>query len=176
MSNQNSFAFEDWLNRWDMPSIPDFDDKIRECNFFFDLLSVEADRSRFRWLLSGFLNAVYSFFESSALTAHFRYTDSRGETYEDDDGLAVLRRHVKVEQNKNNLNFVKTSGLTSLTKQIYEIRRKNTHYFPISIMATGPSLPEDFHVGNMQGELIPAVSLCREALKLVQSIYAEVNS
>lgn len=175
MSDPNDFDFEDWLNRWDMQSIPDFDDKVRECEFFFELLANEKDRNRFRWLLSGFLNSVYSFFESSALTAHFRYTDSNGEPFEDDDGLAVLRRHVKVEQNKNNLNFVKTSGLTPLTKQLYEIRKKSTHHFPLSIMTTGASLPEDFHLGSMQGEGVPAMPLCREVLQLIQRIYAEIN-
>jgi len=173
MSEPNDL--EDWLNRWDMQSVPDFDDKVRECEFFFGLLTAEEDRNRFRWLLSGFLNAAYSFFESSALTAHFRYTNVDGETYEDDEGLAVLRRHVKVEQQKKNPNFVKTSGLTPLTKKLYEVRKKCTHHFPLSIMATGPSLPEDFHLGSMQGEGIPAMPLCREVLQLIQSIHAEVN-
>jgi hypothetical protein len=170
-----SYDFEDWLHRWDMQAVPDLDDKVRECEFFFDLLSAEQDRNRFRWLLSGFLNAAYSFFESSALTAHFRYTGPEGETYEDDEGLAVLRRHVKVEQNKKNTNFVKTTALSPLTQQLYEVRKKCTHHFPLSIMATGPLLPEDFHLGSMRGEGIPAMPLCRDALQLIQNVHAEIN-
>ena len=87
MAESNGFDSDNWLNRWDMASAPDLDDKLRECEFFFTLLSKESDRTKFRWLLSGFLNATYSFFESSALTAYFRYTDTDGETYEDDEAL-----------------------------------------------------------------------------------------
>ncbi|MFZ6843535.1 hypothetical protein [Undibacterium sp. RuTC16W] len=164
---------EDWLNRWDMQSVPDLDDKVRECEFFFELLTAEGDRNKFRWFLSGFLNAAYSFFESSALTAYFRYTDPEGESHEDDEGLAVLSRHVKVTQNKKNPIFVKTAGITPLTKQLYDIRKKNTHHFPLSIMATGASLPEDFHLGSMQGEGIPAMPFCRDVLHLIRIVYAD---
>lgn len=110
-----------------MQAVPDFDDKLLECEFFFELLSKETDRSKFRWLLSGFFNATYSFFESSALTAHFRYTDSDGEQYEDEEGLSILQRHIKADQSKKNPTFVKTAGLTPLTTQLYEIRKKSTH-------------------------------------------------
>ena len=175
MPDANEFDLEDWLNRWDMQAVPDLDDKLRECEFFFALLSQETDRNKFRWLLSGFLNATYSFFESSALTAHFRYADSNGELYEDEASLSILQRHVKVNQSKKNPNYVKTTGLTALTVQLYEIRKKCTHHFPLSIMATGPSLPEDFHLGNMKGVGIPVMPLCRNVLQLIQSIYAEIN-
>lgn len=175
MENANNFDFEDWLDRWDIQAVPDFDDKLRECEFFFELLSKETDRNKFRWLLSGFLNAAYSFFESSALTAHFRYTDSDGEPYEDGEGISILRRHVKVEQNKKNRNFVKTAGLTPLTRQLYEVRKKCTHHFPLSIMVTGSSLPENFHLGSMKGEGVPAMPFCRDVLQLIQSVFAEIN-
>lgn len=175
MLDANKFDIDDWLNRWDMQAVPDFDDKLRECEFFFELLSKETDRSKFRWLLSGFLNATYSFFESSALTAHFRYTDSDGEPCKDDEGLSVLQRHIKVVQSSKKPNFVKTTGLTPLTAQLYEIRKKCTHHFPLSIMATGPSLPQDFQLGNMKGQGTPVMPFCRDALELIQSVYAEIN-
>jgi hypothetical protein len=166
---------EDWLNRYDIQSVPDFDDKVRECEHFFKLLTEETDRNRFRWFLSGFLNAAYSFFESSALTAYFRYTAPDGETYPDDKGLATLRCHVKVQQNERRPNYVKTIGLTPLTKQLYDVRKKCTHHFSLSIMEAGPSLPEDFHLGYIQGDGTPALPLCRDVLKLVQSVHAEIN-
>lgn len=166
---------EDWLNRWDIQSTPDFDDKVRECEFFFGQLTVEVDRNRFRWLLSGFLNAAYSFFESTALAAHFRFTDADGNPFKDDEGLTVLRRHVKVEQRKNVPEYVKTAGVTPLTEQLYEIRKKCTHHFPLSIMVTGASLPEDFHFGHMRGEGTPVMPFCREVLQLIQSIHAEID-
>lgn len=175
MSDANEFNLEDWLNRWDMHAVPAFDDKLRECEFFFALLSQEVDRSKFRWLLSAYLNATYSFFESSALTAHFRFADADGEPYEDEEGLSILQRHVKVEQSKKNPNFVKTAGLTPLTIHLYEIRKKCTHHFPLSIMVTGPSLPEDFHLGNMKGEGVPVMEICRDVLQLIQSVFSEIS-
>ena len=97
MSTTGQFDADDWLDRLDIGAIPDLDDKVRECEFFFESLSAEIDRNRFRWLVSAFLNATYSFFESSALTAYFRFTDADGNSHPDHDGLAILRRNVRVE-------------------------------------------------------------------------------
>lgn len=167
---------EDWMSRWDIQAVPDLDDKLRECEFYFALLEAENDRNKFRWVLSGFLNSAYSFFESSALTAYYRFTDADGEPYADFDGLAVLRRHVKVLRNEKNPSFVKTAGLSKLTTTIYEIRKKCTHHFSLSIMIAGTSLPEDFQIGSIRGQGVPAMSLCREALDLVRSVHAEISA
>jgi hypothetical protein len=176
MTNTKAFDFDDWLSRWDMQSVPDFDDKVRECEFFFAALTGERDRNRFRWLVSAFMNAAYSFFDSSALTAYFRYTDENGVAREDHEGLEVLRRHVKVIRNASNPNYVKTAGLTPLTTQLYDFRKKSTHHFPLSIMVEGPSLPEDFQFGSMRGEGISVVPLCREALSVIQAVHKEINA
>lgn len=177
MFNAETFDVKDWFSRWDMESVPTMDDKVRECEFFFDALAIEMDRNRFRWLVSAFLNAAYSFFESTALTAHFRYTDPEsGKLYEDHEGLAVLRRHVKVTQRSKKPNYVSTEGLTPITKQLYEFRNKSTHHFALSILVTGPSLPEDFHFGSMRGEGTSVMHLCRESLALIRTVYAEINA
>lgn len=176
MSNTKAFDLNDWLSRWDWQSVPDLDDKVRECEFFFESLSVETDRNRFRWLVSAFLNAAYSFFESSALTAYFRYTDpNSGDPREDHEGLEVLQKHVEVSQNKNKPNFVKTAGRTPITTKLYEFRKQNTHYFSLSVMDVGSKLPDDFHFGNMRGEGTPVMPFCREVLALIQEVYAEIN-
>ncbi len=176
MSSSEEIDLSDWFNRWDIEAVPDLDDKVKECEFFFDALSKETNRNKFRWLVSAFMNASYSFFESTALTAYFRFTDpENGESYEDDEGLAILGRHVKVSQNPNNRNFVKTEGTTPLTKQLYEFRKKSTHHFSLSIMVTGTVLPEDFHFGSMRGEGVPIMPLCSEVLTLIRSVYAEIN-
>ena len=176
MSDSGAFELNDWLDRWDMEAVPDLDDKVKECEFFFNALSSETDRNRFRWLVSGFLNAAYSFFESTALAAYFRFTDPQtGESFEDHEGLEILRKHVKVIHNVKKPNFVKTAGLTPLTTQLYDFRKKSTHHFPLSIMAAGPSLPEDFHFGSMKDEGVPVIPLCREALELIRTVYAEIN-
>lgn len=159
-----------------MEAVPDLDDKVRECEFFFDALSTETNRNRFRWLVSAFLNAAYSFFESTALTAYFRFTDAKsGESFEDHEGLAILRMHVEVIQNSKYPYFVKTAGLTQLTQQLYEFRKKNTHHFPLSIMAAGSVLPEDFHFGSMRDEGIPVMPLCRNSMALIRAVYSEIN-
>jgi hypothetical protein len=160
-----------------MDAIPDLDDKVKECEFFFDALSVETDRNRFRWLVSAFLNAAYSFFESSALTAYFRFTDPEsGDFLEDQQGLAALRKHVRVSQNAKNPNYVKTSGLGPLTMELYDFRKKSTHHNPLSIMAVGPTLPQDFQFGSMRGQGRPVVPLCTEAMQLIRAVHSEINT
>ena len=175
MTTSTSFDFEDCISKVDIYASPDFDDKLRECDFYFAQLLAETERDRFRWLLSGFLNAAYSFFESTALAAHFRFADADGNTHEDSDGLAILRRHVKVSQSTSDPRFVKTQAKTILTEQLYGLRKKCIHHFPLAIMVTGSSLPEDFHIGDMRDAGIPAVQFCREVLRLIQGIYAELD-
>lgn len=65
------------LDSLDLSAIADSGDKRRECEYFYSLAALETDRERFRWLISGFLNAAYSFFESSALSAFVRFTDMK---------------------------------------------------------------------------------------------------
>lgn len=101
---------EDWLCGLDIQAVPDLDDKLRECEFYFGLLEGQDDRNKFRWVLSGFLNAAYSFFESSALTAYYRFTNADGDSYADMDGLGILRRHVKVLRNEKNPQLCEDCG------------------------------------------------------------------
>lgn len=175
MGTINNFAFDEWLNRWDMEAVPNFDDKVKECEFFFESLSAETNRNRFRWFVSAFMNAAYSFFESSAVTAYFRFTDSHGNPQEDHEGLSVLGQHVRVFRNEKKPNFVKTAGLTPLTTQLYDFRKKNTHHYALSIMAVGTSLPEDFHFGNMRGEGTLVLPLCREVIQLIRAVHLDIN-
>jgi hypothetical protein len=171
------FDIDEWLSLLDLAAIPDPNDKVRECEFFFELMSTETDRDRFRWLTSAFLNASYSYFESSALTAFFRFTDQEtGEPIEDSQALEVLRRYVNVLRNVKNPRFVKTAGLVPLTQQLYEFRKKSTHHSPLSIMIAGPSLPEDFHFGSMRGKGTAVMPLCREALALVRHVQQEIDA
>jgi hypothetical protein len=91
MENTEPFDMDDWLSRWDIASAPDLNDKVKECEFFFNALSNEVNRNHFRWLVSAFFYATYSFFKSTALTAYSRFTPpENGETYEDHEGLTVL--------------------------------------------------------------------------------------
>ena len=85
----------------DMSALASPRDKIEECAFFLELASRESNRSRFRWLMSAYLNAVYSYFEIKALAAHTAYPDPEiGEYIEGQDMLSILRQYVRIDQNR----------------------------------------------------------------------------
>ena len=169
-------AAEDILERLDLSAIADPGDELRECEFFYGLASVEEGRERFRWLISAFLNAAYSFFESSALSAFVRITDHEtGEPVQDSEAVEILQRYVKITQRKNKPYYVTTEGMHPITRQLYKFRAAATHHFPLSIMASGPALPEDFEFGSLRGEGTPALALCREALDLIREVEKEIE-
>lgn len=167
---------DSWLSRIDLAAIPDLDDKLQECEYFFSLASAEQDRQHFRWLIGAFFNAAYSYFETSALTAYVRFIDHEtGEPVEDSQSLDVLRTYVRVFRKVNRPEFVKTSGLQGVTKELYDLRNKNTHRFSLPIMAAGENLPEDYHFGSTTGEGKPALAFCRSAIELIRRIDLELQ-
>lgn len=169
------FNFDDFFTRFDIEAIEDPSNKVAECEYFLGLASVEKDRTHFRWLISAFFGAAYSFFEMSALRAHFAFTaPDTGESIEDLDALMILRNYVVVE--KNRPSRVNTAGKHPITKSLYELRRANTHHHPLAIMATGSSLPEDFQFGNMKGEGTPALAFCQEAMSLIRQVQSELEA
>ena len=52
-----------YLENLDIDAIALPHDKHDECKYFYNLLKSESDRDKFRWLLSAFLGASYSFLE-----------------------------------------------------------------------------------------------------------------
>jgi hypothetical protein len=161
----------------DLDAIADPGDKIRECEFFLGLASSEIDRTRFRWLVSAYLNAVYSYFETTALFVSVSFTDPQtGDPIEDMKAVEILRAYVRVFQNEKKPYYVKTGGLHPIIARLYEVRKAATHHFPLAIMATGPNLPEDFHLGSMSGGGEPLLLLCREALAIVKQVQAEIDA
>jgi hypothetical protein len=169
--------FEDWLDLLDFDAIADPFDKIAECQYFLDLASKEPDVQRFRWLISAFFGAAYSFFEINALSAFHAFADPQtGKLIEDAEALEILRRYVTIFQNVKSPSFVKTGGLHEVTKQLYELRKGNTHHFPLSIMSTGLELPEAFHLGKVSGQGIPALAFCRKAMALMHQVNQELQA
>jgi len=152
------------------------EDKIAECAFFLELATREPDRSRFRWLMSAFLNAVYSYFEIKALGAYeaFQHPES-GEYIEDEEALEILRKYVRIVQNKNIPSFVKTSGLEGLIESLYELRKQNTHHYPLAIMDTDGAPPQSYQFGIMPGNGTPALEFCRSVMSLIDQIESELN-
>jgi len=171
------FDLDDFFSRIDFEAIEDSSNKIAECEYFLGLASVEKDRTKFRWLISAFFGAAYSFFEMSALRAYFGFTaPDTGDPVEDNEALDILRIYVDIVQNKKHPSYVKTAGKHAVTKKLYELRRENTHHFPLSIMASGSSLPEDFQFGRMKGEGTPALAFCREAMLLIRQVQSELDA
>jgi len=170
-------VFEDWKSLLDFDAIADPFDKIAECQYFLILASHEPDVQRFRWLISAFFGAAYSFFEISAMSAFHAFTDPKtGEQVEDAEALEILRRYVTIFQNVKNPSFVKTGGLHEVTKQLYELRKGNTHHFPLSIMVTGQELPETFHFGYISGQGVPALPFCRKTIALMRQVHQELQA
>lgn len=178
MTKQSSPSeFDEWFDLLDLSAVADPDDKIAECEYFLALASIEQDVLRFRWLISAFFNAAYSFFEIRALAAFHAFWDSHTEEpVEDSEVLDTLRRHIKIFRNAKKPWFVKTGGLGEVTEQLYELRKENTHHHPLSIMVTGPSLPEDFHFGEMTGKGTPALAFCRKTMALIRQVQQELQA
>ena len=175
MSTKLTSEFEDWLNLLDINAIADVSDKVAECEYFLSLAAQEKDKDKFRWLISAFFGAAYSFFEIQALRAFHDHNPQTGERIENDEALATLRRYVHVVQKQNRPNFVKTSGQHDVTKLLYEFRKENTHHYTLSIMISSQELPEGFQFGNLSGKGVPALSFCREAMLLIQEVERELQ-
>ena len=177
MPQQPSTDSEDILALIDFAAIADAGDKLRECEFFLELAAAESGRERFRWLITAYLNAVYSYFETSALAASVGITDPQtGEPVEDSEAVDRLRAYVKVFQDAKNPYYVKTGGLHPVIQRLYKVRAAATHHFPLSIMATGPNLPEDYEFGSTKGQGTNVLALCREAMEVVKQVQAELDS
>jgi hypothetical protein len=174
--------FDGLLDRLDLEAIEDPSNKIAECEYFLSLASAEQDRQRFRWLISAFFGAAYSFFEMSALHAYLAFTaPDTGESIEDGEALEILKTYVNVERKekrkeKRRQPYVTTYGKHEICKKLYELRQRNVHHYPLAIMSTGPQLPEDFHFGSMRGQGTPALAFCREALVLIHQVQRELSA
>lgn len=172
MSKASPLNPGDWLSLLDFDAIALPSDKLDECRYFFGLLKKETDSQRFRWLISAFFGAAYSYFEILALHAHLSFSDpNSGESIPDEEALEILRRYVRIVQDAKNPAYVKTSGLHPITKQLYELRRKNTHHTPLSIMKTQGEAPEGFQFGHLAGSGTPALPFCKEVMELLEDVH-----
>lgn len=170
-------SLEQYLVDIDFDSIALPDDKYEECRYFYQLLAVEGERDKFRWLLSAFLGACYSFLEIKTKSFYYAFCDNEtGQPIEDEESLNILRQYVKVSQNKNNYSFVKTKGFHELSRKLYEIRNSNTHHYALSIMSGNDSGPEGFLIGCERGKAVPALDFCRKALALFDEINEQLDA
>ncbi|WP_049772888.1 hypothetical protein [Nitrosococcus watsonii] len=118
-----------------------------------------------KWILGAFLNACYGYLEFKAAYLHYSFSNPEtGKPVEDWEALDVMRKYVKVFQQKNS-GFVKTSGLSELTTKLYKFRNRSTHDGGIEIMQVGSNLPKDFHIGHITGQGTPAIEFCTETLE-----------
>lgn len=165
------------LGDLDLSAIVLPDDKLKECHFFYGLLSAERDRDKFRWLLDAFLNACYGYLEFKAAYLHYAFCDPEtGDPVDDLNGLETLRKYVRIFQQKNASGFIKTSGLSELMKKLYKFRNRSTHDGGIEIMQVGENLPHDFHLGKYRGKGVPALKLCDEILRFFSELELQLDS
>ncbi|MBD9471169.1 hypothetical protein [Pseudoxanthomonas sp. PXM01] len=155
----------------DVSSAAAQDYKADECRFFLELARAQTDRSRFRWLVSAFLSAAYSFFDQAAYWACISQVDeSTGEDTADEILLSAVREHIDVTQNKKYASYVKTTASRGVLQQLYEIRQQNTHRSSLSIMCAGESLPDDFHLGWELGKGLPLLEFCDEVMTEIEQL------
>lgn len=175
----------------DMGAIANPQDKIDECQYFLDLATKEIDVQHFRWQISAFLGAAYSFFEISALSAYNAFTDSKTEKpVKNIEAIQVLEHYVTTSPNGKKPNRIDTgtihketkAAVHEVTKHLYELRTGNTHHSPLLIMVIGTELPEAFHFckivnnGTLKPVLCqPALVFCRDAMLLIRQVQKELQ-
>jgi len=163
--NVDTEELKQFMASVDLSSSAGLDDKAEECRFFLALAETETDRARFRWLVSAFLSAAYSYFEHTAFWACIACTDEdTGEDIPDEALLSAVREHVDVKQNKKYTSYVQTTATRGILKRLYALRHENAHLSPLSIMSVGLSLPEDFHLGWKVGSGFPLLAFCKEVM------------
>jgi len=173
MESTSANTVEELLELLDLDAIADPFDKIEECQYFLDIASKEADVRYFRWLISAFLSAAYSFFDICVLSAFHAFADPKnGDPVEDAEALEILKRYVTITQKGKK---VTTGGCHELTKQLYELRKRNTHHYPLSIMVTGQELPENFQFGKISSQGVPTLSFCRKTMALMRHVHQELQ-
>jgi hypothetical protein len=176
MSRKLTVDTEDWLNLLDFDAIADPSDKSSECEYFLYLATQENNKDKFRWLISAFFGAAYSYFEINAIRAYQSFHNPKtGDPIENEEALGTLRRYVRVSQDSNRPTYVKTAGLHEITKKLYDLRKGNTHHYPLSIMTSGQLVPEDFHFGSLSGKGIPALAFCRQVMSLIHEVENELQ-
>lgn len=154
-----------FMSSVDISSAAAQDDKADECRFFLELARAETDRSRFRWLVSAFLSAAYSYFDQAAYwTCIARTDESTGEDVADEVLLSAVREHIDVSQNKKYASYVKTTASSGVLRRLYELRHENTHRSSLSIMCAGQSLPGDFHLGWELGKGVSLLEFCDQVM------------
>jgi hypothetical protein len=163
------------LSQYDFEAIVDQTDKLHEAAYFLEAARQQAERREFRWLVSAFLNAAYSYFDTAALHACNAYMGEDGITRRDDGAIEVLKKYIEIKQGEDNPFWVRTKSVHPLVKSLYEHRKGNTHYFPMSIMVTGP-LPEDFHFGSDRRKGIPVIPLCVDIMNLMVQVQNELDA
>lgn len=176
MSRKLAADTEDWLNLLDFAAIADPSDKSSECEYFLELATKESEKDKFRWLISAFFGAAYSFFEINALRAYQSFHNPEtGDPIEYEEALETLRRYVRVHQDVKRPTYVKTVGQHEITRELYNLRKGNTHHYPLSIMTSGQRVPEDFHFGTLSVKGVPALAFCRQVMSLIHEVEHELQ-
>ncbi len=161
---------DEWLNiRVD--DIPDPLDKCLECRYFFQLLEGESNQNNFRWLMSAFVSAAYSFFETVNFSAYKRYPDEISSVNTGcEEVLNVINKYVISKNNGKGDRRFTTSAISPLLKQLYALRNSNIHRSAFLIKTNGSDLPNDFMFGFIMDSDVPALAFCKKVVALIDDI------
>ncbi|WP_273022830.1 hypothetical protein [Rheinheimera sp.] len=172
--------FNKVLGDLDLSAVVLLNDKLNECNFFYELLQQEPDRNRFRWLFGAFLNSCYGYLEDKASYFYYAHCNPEsGEPIADQKSLEILNKDVgskKVLNKKKNTEHIKTFANSELMKKLYKYRNVSTHDGGIGIMIVGDNLPCDFYIGHKKSEGISALKFCNDVLSCFTKIEQELNT
>lgn len=161
---------ESWIELCQLDAVADPSDKIEECRFFLKLAEQEKELQNFRWLISAFMGAAYSYFEISALrsfdVAHDNETGKWVRAV-NSEALHVLSQYLEISPSGK---FVKTIARHPVLVNLYKHRTANTHHYPLSIIAAGENLPEGYYFGYIRGRGEPILSFCKESMLLISEI------
>ncbi len=167
---------DDWLNLLDLDSIAEPSDKLHECEYFLELAVRENNKDKFRWLISAFFGSAYSYFEIHALRAYQSFHNPEtGDAIVNGGALEVLRNYVRVFQDIKRPNYVKTAGQHKITKELYNLRKGNTHHYPLSIMQNECKSPDGYSFGSLSGKGVPALDFCRKVMSLIKEVESELH-
>jgi hypothetical protein len=166
---------DEWLNiRVD--DIPDPLDKCLECRYFLQLLERESDQKNFRWLISAFISAAYSFFETANFSANKRYPDEALSQHAGcEESFNVIKKYVISKNNGKGDRGFTTSATAPLLKQLYALRNSNTHRSAFLIKTNGGDLPNDFMFGFLTDSDVPALAFCKEVVALIDCISEQLQ-
>lgn len=165
------------LDFTDLSAFPDLNDKARECNYFLSLAAASINKDHFRWAISAFLTASYSYFEVLALKA-FKDCEllAEGRYLINDCVLDVLNQFVTFKESTKKPMHLHKKIHCETMKRLKELRNQNAHHLPLRIRCDEAQFnPSMCNFGYMKDESDNVLVFCGKVMKIIDDIEAQVN-